>query len=125
MDRGGYAYVSPVVGLTNITGQAGFSLTYAKAIFNKTSNNIWLMYFNIAWTQNAGTAGSITIPNIVANGSQYFPTTTLSAVSMLRCTIADGGGITSLASSANATNWYSNGVIILASKPTAYLPDGV
>lgn len=114
-----YAYVSPELDLTVTSAKAGFVLTRAKGIFYKTNNGKWYLEGNIAWTITSGTSADITIGGIDPYATQHFPCTTLSGVSMYRCTMGSSGA-TSITSSGNATNFYATFRIELLSKPTGY-----
>lgn len=129
-NAGGYAYISPEVNLQVTSVRPGFVLNKAVAVFYKTLNGIWRMSFNIEQTLNATTTCDFTIVNIIAAS-----TTTLgqavavdynSATAIGGARINTGGSGTILSRpSTNVTNACYSGDIELASKPTAYLPDGV
>jgi len=127
MDMGGYAYISPAVNL-QVTGQAGFTLNKGVAVFKKTSNDIWIMEGFIDATQNSNATGTVTIGGIVfpAVGSQACSiTASIGSVTSLTASAAAGGSSITITFNAAYTVIKVSFNCFLASKPTAYLPDGV
>jgi hypothetical protein len=125
---GGYAYISPEVNLI-CTGGAGFTLSRGVGKFYKTLNNIWRLTFNLEYTLTSSTIGDCAIvgvitPNIGTLGQSISgginSTTVIYAVRFA----TNSGSIVFRAASAQ-TSWHCSGDIELASKPTAYLPEGV
>lgn len=124
MDRGGFEYISPEVNLTVTSAGAGFVLTLAKAVFKKTSNNIWRMSFNINCSLTASTTIVLVISGVTFPASNQGGGLAPQG-GVAGSWIANGGGSQLAFYFASSTFGYSSGEVELASKPTAYLPDGV
>jgi hypothetical protein len=128
MEKGGYAYVSPEVRLNLTSAEGGFTVVSATGRFIKTSNNIWRMKFNISYsvTSGAKTGMSFNIVGILSNLRQSVNCMSEVATTMYYAIFSVGVNSITIAHLSVATvNYYVTGDVVLASKPTAYLPDGV
>lgn len=129
MDRGGYEYISPVVNLNISQVTATLSVVNsATAVFYKTSNNKWKMNFNVVITLNnsARTSCQIAVGGVVFSSiAQSCSASSSVAAATVGLPRVTGSNLEVYHANQSTTTYFFSGDVDLASKPTAYLPDGV
>ena len=131
MNKGGYAYVSPLVNLNLVLLIGGVNLVpvIASGVFLKTSNGCWSidLYIDVE-IDYQGSAKSIGITGVTFKYNTNQPIVCISSSSPAMAYAYNSGiqsGIQIEDTINGTTTTQLKGELQLESKPTAYLPDGV